>query len=254
MKTKLLLKTTLLALASTQLIACSRGTVDSNLLTTDASGNNQIYRSYRISHKEALGKTMANATFSLDGSWGTTVKLMEPSRIEVNGQQMYADEDVLDGGEVAAFYMGFLFPLAWFYMGDNGTHYYKSLNQQNGPFTFTWIDPQGRAVVDTIEAMDVQLLTPNYVYQDRDLTLHIAGYEEGSTVYVRIGNKTGVQKHMTFYDSSPTISQESLAELQKGTLQLQVEVTGNQSLPSQGNNGGDITYSYHFSERVVELR
>jgi|GEM_PF-3972527 len=153
------LKPLIITLAALTLVGCNRGTIDSSLIASDESGNNNIYRDYRVDYDEDRGESMASASLSVGGSWGTMVKIVGPSSLIINGSEATERSDEFDGGEVAAFYGGFLFPPAWLFLTTSGPTYHKTMSGNPGQVSFSWTDNGGEKQVSplTAPALDLEL-------------------------------------------------------------------------------------------------
>lgn len=242
---------TLLAVVALNLIACSRGSIDSTFLTEDANGNNNIYRSYRIDYKESNNQTMATATFSVGNSWGTTVRLQNPAAIYVNGSPARENTDVLDGGEISAFYLGFIFPPAWLFMGTSGTVYHKTVSGKSASFEF--IDTSGTRFHDTAYVPSLSLNIPSYA-STSGFAVQVYGASYGDTVRVRLAQGS-VTQSVYGYGSSVSVTSSDLMRFGSGYVDVTVEVEGSSSISADGESlGGDIKTNYSFSSRRIQLR
>lgn len=250
MKT-MLLKFMMIAVLASGLMACSRGSIDSSFLTEDASGNNNIYRSYRVDYNEQKNKTMATATFSVGSSYGTTVRLVEPASLKVNGSRAASDTDVIDGGEVSAFYLGFIFPPAWLFMGASGTTYHKTVSGKSAMFEFT--DTTGSRFRDTAYVPSLQLNLPQYP-STNGFTIDVYGGSYGDTVRVRI-SQGSITESIYGYGNSANVSASQLMKFGPGIVEVSVEVESSSNISADSESlGGDIKTNYSFTPRRIQLR
>lgn len=250
MKT-MILKFMMIAVLASSLIACSRGSIDSSFLTEDANGNNNIYRSYRVDYNEQKNKTMATATFSVGSSYGTTVRLVDPASLKVNGSRAASDTDVIDGGEVSAFYLGFIFPPAWLFMGASGTTYHKTVSGKSAVFEFT--DTSGTRFRDTAYIPSLQLNLPQYP-SSNGFTVQVYGGSYGDNMRVRI-SQGSISESIYAYGNSANVTASHLAKFGPGLLEITVEVESTSSISADSESlGGDIKTTYSFKSRRIQLR
>lgn len=250
MKT-MFLQITMIAVLASSLIACGRSSIDSTFLTEDANGNNNIYRSYRVDYSESKNQTMATATFSVGNSWGSTVRLQNPAAIYVNGSPARENTDVMDGGEVGAFYLGFIFPPAWLFMGASGTTYHKTVSGKSA--TFEFIDTTGTRFRDTAYISSLQLNIPSYA-PTSGFTVQVYGASYGDAVRVRL-SQGSISQSVYGYGTSVSVSSSDLMRFGSGYVDVTVEVESSTSIASDSESlGGDIKTTYSFSSRRIQLR
>ncbi|MNK83963.1 hypothetical protein D3C87_1038000 [compost metagenome] len=250
MKT-ILFKFIMIAALASSLIACSRGSIDSSFLTEDENGNNNIYRSYRVDYNEQKNKTMATATFSVGNSYGTTVRLVNPASLKVNGSLAASDTDVIDGGEVSAFYLGFIFPPAWLFMGASGTTYHKTVAGKSAVFEFT--DTSGSKFRDTAYVPSLQLSLPQYPSAS-GFTVQVYGGSYGDNMRVRI-SQGSISESIYAYSNTAPVTASHLAKFGPGVVEITVEVESSSSIRADNESlGGDIKTTYSFAPRRIQLR
>lgn len=251
--TKRLFLTLILGALSTQIMGCDRGTIDSDLIAKDENGNNNIYRDYRVDYKESENKAIASATFSLDGTWGTTVRLVQPARLLINNQSPRENTDDFDGGELGAFYLGFLFPPAWFFAGASGTTYHESLYGNPGTVSFDFTDQGGTRFFDTVTIPSPTLSVPG----DASLNgfyVNVPGAGQDSRVSVRI-SQNGNYESIRQDGSQVYIEASRLQNFVSGAATVRVSVESRSSIASNGNSlGGRVVSTYEFQSRTIQLR
>jgi hypothetical protein len=230
------------------LTACGRGTVDSDLVASK-DGNNNITRNYEVAYSEQAGTAYASATFTVANDWFTTVKLKSPSRITVNGLSMREDSDVLDGGEVGAFYAGFLFPPAWILMGVSGTSYSVPLNASS--YQFEWTDQNGKVFTDVVPVSSLQLSAGSSFDRAQGGTIKIIGAVDAD-IYVRV-RQGSFSVSTAGRGDSATLTASDFGRLAPGIATMEVEVRQKRDLPVGGNAGGEVRLVYKFAPRTVQL-
>ncbi|MBO9668250.1 MAG: hypothetical protein J7501_15725 [Bdellovibrio sp.] len=247
----MLLKFTMIAGLFCSLVACGRGSIDSSFLKEDAAGNNNIYRSYSVDYNEQKNQAMATATFSVGSSWGTTVRLQQPASLSVNGSPARENTDVFDGGEISAFYIGFIFPPAWFLMGTTGTTYHKTVAGTSAAFEF--VDTSGSHFTDVAQVPALRLSAPQFTSMS-GAALQIYGGTSSDTIRVRI-SQYGISKTVYGTGSSVAISSNDLTSFQPGIVDINVEVESSQAIRADSESlGGDIKTTYSFATRRIQLR
>lgn len=248
-----LTKAFLISFVALGLIACDRGTIDSNLISQDAEGNNNIYRTYRLDYDEAKNQTNASATLSVGGSWGTTVKLVDPARLTINGVDARESTDEMDGGEVAAFYAGFLFPPAWLLAGASGTTYHHRMSGLAGAVAFEFQDNAGEVFYETAQIPQLSLSVP--VSGTRGgFDVRIFGNPSDGRVSVRL-SQSGASKSVSGRGSQVSVTASDLSEFSAGPVAVRVEVRFNDSIPKNGKSlGGSLRMAYSFAKRTLQLR
>lgn len=218
-----LLKSFVLALSMAALTACDRGTIDSNLIAKDSSGNNNIYRDYNVDYNEVTNASMATATFSLGSSWGTTVRLVPPASLTINGLSPKENTDKFDGGEVAAFYAGFLFPPAWLFAGATGTTYHQTISGNPGNISFEFIDNSGSYFHETAHIPTLSLNVPPTT-SSSGFNIDVLGNSLGGNTSVRLSQGDNY-KSVSGYGSQIRILSTDLSAFAPGNIQVHVEVS-----------------------------
>ena len=251
MKT-MLLKLSALILLATSLMACSRESIDSNFLATNVNGGNNIYRSYRLDHSEDKNESLALATLSVGSSYGSTVRLVSPASISINGTPAREKSDTLDGGELSAFFLGFLFPPAWLLMNTSGTNYHQRVYDKVAIFEF--VDMNGKTFTDSARVPTLYLSIPSVV-PSSGFTVSAAGASaSGSTMTVQLkqGNSTEIVSGSA---AGVQVESHRLSRFGAGPIEVSVQVEQTQKIPSNRESlGGEIKTSYAFSTRQITVR
>jgi hypothetical protein len=194
---------------------------------------------------------MATATFSVGSSYGTTVRLVEPASLKVNGSAAAVDTDVIDGGEVSAFYLGFIFPPAWLFLGASGTTYHKTVSGKSATFDFT--DTTGSRFRDRASIPSLQLSLPQYP-SSSGFTVQVYGGSYSDSMRVRI-SQGSLSETVYAYSNSANVTSYHLAKFGPGSVEISVEVEGTASISADSESlGGDIKTTYSFSPRTIQLR
>ena len=235
------------------LFGCDRGSIRSDQVAADQYGNNNIHRKYRVDFKEETNQTMASATYSVGGAWGTTLQLISPSAVRVNGVAPVESTDEFDNEETAAFFLGFLFPPAWFLAGASGTTYHKNFYGNPGIVDFEFLDSSLTGFHDSIRVPKLSLRLPSYANRD-GFSLSVFGLDEGSRVYVRL--EQGRQfKSLSTRGQSLRVTADDLINFYPGPIEVKVEVSNSLKIKKDARSlGGRISMSYSFSPRIIEFR
>jgi hypothetical protein len=251
MKT-MLLKLSVLTLLATSLMACSRESIDSNFLANDVNGNNNIYRSYRVDYNEANSKGMATATLSVGSSYGATVRLVSPASIQINNSPAREKTDVMDGGELGAFFLGWIFPPAWLMMNASGTTYHQKIYDKTAVFEF--VDMNGKRFSDSIVVPNLYLSMPS-VAPSSGFNINVIG-ASASEISITVRLTQGSFSQSVFGSSSQvTVPANYLQSFGPGPIEVSVQVEQNQNIKSDGESlGGELKTSYSFSKRQIVVR
>lgn len=250
----------LLAVALLQ-TACSRGVIDSSLIAEDSvTGSNNIYRSYSLAHDESSRTTMFNAVFTVKDVWGTYVRLAPPSQLRVNNNGVRDDSviDRPDGGELAAFYAGFIFPLFWIYMGDQSRASYSAVvPNKTSEVLVDWTDPQGRLIQDRLALPAFQVKVPTQVKMGEDLIVAVEG--EGFDRFGVQLTPASSQQSTKIFSETFSLSREIripssvLNEMPRGKATISIEANAEQTLNAQTSAGGKATMLYKKRPFQVQL-
>lgn len=245
-------KIMLIAFAFT-LAACDRGTVNSDLLTRDASGNNNIYRTYSVDYSEEEGLGLASAIFSLSGAWGTTIKLVEPASLKMNGASPQSNTDVFDGRNLGAFFLGFLFPPAWLFVGATGTSYHSRVSTDDGFVRFDFTDSSGVQFIDQIEIPQLSLMVAPMSTAE-GFRISVRGGSSNLRLSARI-KQGAISNSVTGSNGRIAILPEHLVDFSQGPIEIQVEARETESIKKDhASFGGRKSYNYSFAPRSLELR
>ncbi|MCB9025331.1 MAG: hypothetical protein H6625_03365 [Bdellovibrionaceae bacterium] len=264
---KLQIMFTLSLLSLVLLSACSRGTVDSNIARRDPNtGKVDIKRNYALAYSERNHQSLFKANFR-EGKdiMSADVRLISPASIKLNGKFVPEDSkiDKQDGGELAAFYIGFIFPPAWMFMGDNGyVNYVKRVDGKVKDFEIEYIDPEGEIHRDYALLSQIQFSVPNVASKTKDLVVPVQGaenfdwaycgveFEQEDLVEIRDKNnnvtqKTEIVKHHNRYYASANKVRIPARDLQLAVCsEITVECGANSSDILEGGSGGNLTIDY----------
>ncbi|MEO0336766.1 MAG: hypothetical protein AAF202_10240 [Pseudomonadota bacterium] len=247
------LKCLLLSVLAAGLVACDRGTIDSDLLAEDENGNNNIHRTYRVDFSEESNRSLASATFAVGGSWGTTVRLVKPASIQIDGTRALENTDVYDQEEKNALALGFLFPPAWLFAGASGTTYHQVIPGNAGSVAFEFIDNSGTRFYDTAKIPNVGLsLNRTASMNGFQVSLHGDTREARVTVRLSQGRE---YESVSGEGSSVFIHSSDLEGFVPGQAKIQVVVRYSDRIRNDSKSlGGMVSTSYTFSQRNIELR
>jgi hypothetical protein len=247
------LKCLLLSILATGLVACDRGTIDSDLLKEDEIGNNNIYRTYRVDYSEESDQSLASATFSVGGSWGTTVKLIEPAILRIDGGRARENTDEYDQEEKNALALGFLFPPAWLFAGASGTTYHKVLPGNAGSVSFEFVDNSGTRFYDSARIPSVSLSLSRSV-SHQGFQVRVYGETEDARIFVRVSQG----REYTSVSEDGTVAYVTAADLEDfsyGPMTVRVEVSNRKTIRNNGESlGGSLHTTYSFAPKTVDLR
>lgn len=229
-----------LALAGA-VMSCDRGTISSDQLKSNSDGNNGIYRSYHLLYNEGDDQVVAAGILSVGGEWGTTVQLVEPARLVINGVM---------GDETTGIFSSPLSLVA----GVNGTHYIRRFTGLDVPVRFVFTDSEGNQFADQAELPNVELNMPTAGSFTTGFSLLVVGDLNGGSVNVRLsqGEKS---KSDRFESSWVEVTPEMLSEFSAGEIQVSVDVRSTTAIPADKRSlGGRISTSYTFAKRSIQLR
>ncbi len=251
MKT-MILKLSALVLMATSLMACSRESIDSNFLANDVNGNNNIYRSYSVDYNEGSNRGLASATLSVGSSYGATVRLVSPASIKINNSPAREKTDIMDEGELGAFFLGWIFPPAWLMMNASGTTYHQKVYGNSTVFEF--VDMNGKSFTDRITVPQLYLSIPGIV-SSSGFTLGIIGADAKQTnVTVRL-TQGSFSRSVYGYSNQVDITSVNLSGFGPGPIEVNVQIEQTQNIQADGESlGGELKTSYSFSKRQITVR
>ena len=237
--------TTFLAISfATGLSACAMDTTESSKIapTRNEQGQltNNIDRNYSLTYSEGTGQMAFLGTFTLSGTWFTTVKLMAPAGLSVNGRPI-ADRELMS--KDIARTAGLLLPvLSPFFFLASGTHYHANLNSalaQTHAISFT--DQTGKVFNDQMRVYPASISAPTTAGRGVDYVATMGGApapgENSFSIRIEQRNANGdlvIVSGSTSYGSAVRISAADMARLSAGPA----TVYGERSVRTRLNSAG----------------
>lgn len=232
------------------LITACKGTIDSDLILEDEFGNNNIYRRYRVNYDENSNKIETTASFHVETALGTTVRLVNPSSLEINGLPALQDDN-LTAEQRRRLLVGLFFPPAWLLLGSNETSYHNTLyGIQEVAFEFT--DQTGTYFYDNIRLRPCMLDLPSSASIMGFMIRVRSGYSNSSLSVQLI--QDGESKTFQANGNNLYITSTDLLPFRPGRVEVKVAVRTRETLPSDDlSRGGSIHTSYTFAKRNLFL-
>lgn len=215
--------------------ACSMDTVTSNKVQPAA-----IYQNYSLSYSEDTNVTYLDTTFRVGGPTGTTVLLVSPSRLLINGQEAQPSE---------------------FF----GTHYETRLAGYQPSLAVAWYDQSGKAYPNTFTLQPIHFArSPNpnvYLNTGYSVPVIIPDFSAQDQVSASI-NETDPDSHASLYAStvnydpqtqSLIFSVQDLQQLKAGSAVLQLGRSRSIALQNVTDQGGDAVAAYWSTSVRINL-
>lgn len=237
------------------LSACGMDTEDSNTIAPTMNQNgqmsNNIDRNYSITFSEADGQSSFVSTFTKSGTWLSTVRLVPPARLTVNGVALSDSQLMSREGAVTA---GVLLPaLSPFFFLASGTHYYTRLAGGIGQVhEMNWTDQTGRTFTDRLQLPPARVQAPATAFRQSGFTvqMYFSGGNGETSSSVRIEQRAADGRLVMASASSNggvvTIAPVELAKLSPGAATLHAEAGQRQRLNSAGSGDATATLTYKF--------
>jgi hypothetical protein len=198
----------------------------------------KIYQSYNISYNEGDEKLSATAVFRFAGSNGTTLVLNDPSKIELDSEQIKVDSSKFRG----AFYEVARIPAQWF-----GKHEWKFTDLSKKTYTNEFSFDAFKWNVPPKSASKSKPLPLNFITS----SLGTDGYIEVSTV----GSDSSfsyTQGPLTIKPFSVSIPVEYLQKQKQSTLTLTATRVQQIKLTQNTIEGG--TFIIRYSLKPIEIK
>jgi hypothetical protein len=236
------------------LSACSMDTTDSSKIasTRNEQGQltNNIDRRYSLTYSEAEGRSSFLGTFTMAGTWFTTVKLIAPANLVVNGRPIPERELISKENAVTA---GVLLPvLSPFFFLASGTHYHANLGGGFGQtHTMQFTDQNGQVFNDQMKIYPAALSAPPTASRNADYVASMSGpAAPGESSYaVKIQQRDASGNLISAYGSTSygsviRISASEMSRLQPGPATVLAERSVRVKLNSVGSGSatGNSTY------------
>lgn len=260
------------------LVACQGSVTSKEARRNSATGKVDIVRHYDLLYSEDLGEVFFNAKFKEGRGWlAADVILEEPAFIRLDGQQLSGDirRDEFDAGEIASFYGGFVFPVFWLFLGDNGRAKYSTKAPlRSGDYIIDFGDPEGEIHTDTIKIPQATFSIPDRIdFETQSLRVSASaqGFDDTTCTLVYEANETEVITRILENGTEEEVEQttrvhrmESLtpgrqenldtviAESLEDTVQVSCVASTKKNL--YGGSGGDLTVSYQGETQDVQIR
>ncbi len=240
--------------------ACARDTVDSSTIAGGSWKNgvqtNNIDREYTLTYSESEGRSSLLATFLARDTWNTTVRLVAPSKIVVNGVQGQ-DKELMS--KESAVTLGILLPIfsPFFYL-STGTNYHVGLGGAQSAH-IEWTDQLGHLIVDDLQVYPAHAyVSSTTVSRSGGFTVQVAATsassdddfvvsisQENPSVYVSARSYSGA--------SSVTFDSTDLAKLHSGPAKMQLERRVTRSVIGPGDNKARLSSVYQASPQYLTV-
>ncbi len=215
---------------------------------TDSSNvsANAVHQSYQVSYSEQGSELRTTASFAVGGAFGTTLKLVEPSRVSMNGAPLSLEQFL------GAHYVG-----AWRGQAFSAQH------------TWTWIDQDGKGYTNAATIVPVTITSrPDRVSRNGTFEIHISGQPLGGDerltfeISQQIGNSYSwkaidaviVGSNRVVGDLRPRAGSTE-PTVQGGTATITLVRTRTTNIQQGTAEGGSISASYRprpFGVQVVD--
>lgn len=267
------LKLSLILTLTVGLVGCARDTVTSDKIAAapspqgenlrhqpeGARGNN-IRRNYTLIYSEGERRMTFLATFYMAGTWNTTVKLVAPAQLVVEGRHV-------DGRELmsrdSALVAGLLLPiLSPFFALATGTNYVAQLpRSSSSPVHIEWTDQVGQIFRDRLTMQVVSVQAPSVANRGQGLkvTVHSSLPGELSAELRRpdsVPTEPNVQQRSsirTYGQGSVFFSANDLSQLSPGRATLNVEHRVDVPVDQRGGNRGSASTVYRLTPVMIDL-
>jgi len=229
-----------LTLISSVLVLLGGCFASTDKIDSDRVQSADVHQSYDLYHDANTNTTHFYATFRVGGSTGTTVELVQPGKLEINGQDAVIDNTY-------------------------GAHYSSKLrtgNQQT--FTVTWSTNEGGKYINTFNVLPVSpaasfnnsislhaptiinIDAPNFDRKEETvrLEIHQVGLN-GNNNYVSISNYDSITKQII-------VKPEDLINLQNGPATFVLSRSSFRTLEQKTAVGGNayLKYNKDFSGQI----
>lgn len=243
-------------------VACGRDTVSSNTIakTQNERGQstNNIDRHYLLSYDEAQKGLQMSATFTMSGTWSTTVRLDPPSEVRIDGVPMMVDNGMSRDTSIL---LGTLFPvLSPFFWAASGTSYRLNLHGSfQQPRFVRWTDPHGQVFQDTLQVFPFTASAPATLNKSGGFTVRVSGpAAPGSSRYAATLTQSlpdGRSVSVSGSGSGAIIVFDAadLARLEPGPAKLVVARSVDTQLNRRGSGHGSASAVYTLKEQTVSV-
>ena len=235
------------------LSACAQETVDSSKIAATKSSPNAVVtdnidRDYILTQTEGDSRVSFFATFSMSGTWNTTVRLIAPARLVFNGSQLGEEQLISkDTAVLTGLLLPVFSPLLW---AASGTHYMGASAGQ-ASYSILFVDQVGSQFYDQMKIYPCVLNSATADGASAYTPGAPGETEYEATLSQDHGNGNSEFASASSSNGSMSFTAEELARFTPGPATLKVECHVRTSLNSSGSGRASGTSVYEFTPRTV---